>query len=79
MWKRLTLWVQETLECFRLNLMRHSDENVKDQKPTEALTVNVGLMRFQRKAKGLLETGLEAIDISLQQRIWIHYTCVLKI
>lgn len=79
MWKRLTLWVQETLERFRLNLMRHSDENVKDQKPTEALTVNVGLMRFQRKAKGLLETGLEAIGIPLQQRIWIHYTCVLKI
>lgn len=79
MWKRLTLWVQETLERFRLNLMRHSDENVTDQKPTEALTVNVGLMRFQRKAKGLLETGLESIGIPLQQRIWIYYTCVLKI
>lgn len=59
--------------------MRHSDENVKDQKLTEALTVNVGLMRFQRKAKGLLETGLEAVDIPLQQRIWIHYTHALKI
>lgn len=51
MWKRLVPWVQETFNCFRQNLMRHSDENVKDQKPIETWTVNVALMRFQRKAK----------------------------
>ena len=59
--------------------MRHYDENVKDQKPTEAQTENVGLMKFQRKAKGLLETGLETIGIPFQQIIWIHYTHALKI
>lgn len=79
MWKRLALWVQETLECFRQNLMRCSDENVKDQKPTEARTENVGLVRFQRKAKGLLATELETIGIPFQQRIWMHYTHALKI
>lgn len=79
MWKRLVCWVQEILECFRQNLKRHSDENVKDQKPTEAQTENVGLVRFQKKAKGLLETELETIGIPFQQRIWMHYTYALKI
>lgn len=45
--------------------MRHSVDNVKDQKPMETWTVKV---RFQRKTRILLETGPEAISVSFQQK-----------
>jgi hypothetical protein len=60
---------ETALECFKRKLMRHSDDNVKDQKPTETWTVKV---RFQRGTRPLLETGLEDISVTFQQRVWLH-------
>lgn len=68
MWKRLELWLKEALQCFKQNLMRHSDENVKDQKPLETWAVKIRFMWFHRGASTLLETGLEATGIPFQQR-----------
>ena len=77
--KTLELWTRKVVEWCKQKLMAILVEAWKVIVPRVLQIVPSGrLMRFTRKVRTLLVTGIEGIHIILYQIIWLSSACALK-